>query len=216
MSSLGVRRRFAAVSLALAGSLIALSACSGAEDPDADAAQSPSPSVSESVSSSASPSPSATYKPASADGPAENVPLPVMPEEAKVESKEGLIAFARYWYELASYGYETGDIDPLKEISGPDCTACNGAYSTLEKWYAGDNWAAGGQIEVTSAASEYALTESGDRQALVMFKQVPIDVYTPAGLQRTVGEGDTYVQLINANYVDGSWVAIDIVTMKQM
>ncbi|MFJ2508758.1 DUF6318 family protein [Arthrobacter citreus] len=216
MSSLGVRRRFAAVSLALAGSLVALSACSGADDPDADAAQSPSSSVSPSASPTPTPTPSATYKPASAEGPAENVPLPVMPEEAKVESKEGLIAFARYWYEAAAYGYETGDVGPLKAISGPDCTACNGAYSTLATWYEGDGWAAGGQIEVTSAASEYALTESGNRQALVMFKQVPIDVYGSDGLVRTMGQGDTYVQLMDASYLDGSWVAMDVVTMKQM
>ena len=142
--------------------------------------------------------------------------MPVLPEEAKVESKEGLIAFARYWYELAGYSYETGDVEPLKAISGPDCTACNGAYSTLETWYEGETWAAGGQIEVTSAASEYALTESGNRQALVMFKQVPIDVYNASGRLRTVGEGSTYVQLMDANYVDGSWTAVNIVTIKQM
>ena len=210
MSSLGVRRRLAAVSLAVAGSLVVLSGCSGSDG--AGAASSPSPSVS--VSVSPSPSPSATYKPASAEGPAENVPLPVMPEEAKVESKEGLIAFARYWYEAAAYGYETGDVGPLKAISGQDCTACNGAYSTLATWFEGDGWAAGGQIEVTSAASEYALTESGNRQALVMFKQVPIDVHGPDGLIRTVGQGDIYVQLMDANYLDGSWVAMDVVTMK--
>ncbi|MFW0771431.1 DUF6318 family protein [Arthrobacter koreensis] len=215
MSSLGVRRQFAAVSLALAGVLV-LGACSGSDEPDADAAQSPSSSVSPSTSSTPSPTPTATYKPASAEGPAENVPLPEMPEEAKVESKEGLVAFARYWYEAAAYGYETGEVGPLKEISGPDCTACNGAYSTLATWFEDGGWTVGGQIEVTSAASEYALTESGNRQALVMFKQVPIDVYGPEGLIRTVGQGDAYVQLIDASFRDGSWIAMDVVTMKQM
>ena len=99
-----VKRRLAVVSLMVAGSLTFLAGCSGS---GADVAQSPSPSVMEAVSPT--PSPSATYKPASAEGPAETVPLPVMPEEAKAESKEGLIAFARHWYELANYGYETGD-----------------------------------------------------------------------------------------------------------
>ncbi|MGW9402626.1 DUF6318 family protein [Arthrobacter sp. NPDC055585] len=214
MSSFRVRRRLAAV--AFAGSLVVLTGCSGSDDPGADAAQSPSASVSETVAPAPTPSPSATYKPASAEGPAQNVPLPVMPEEARVESKEGLIAFARYWYEVANYGYETGDVEPLKSVSGPDCTACNGAYSTLETWYEGENWAAGGQIEVSSVASEYALTESGARQVLVMFKQVPIDVYESNSFSRTVGEGNVYVQLMDAHFHEGSWIATDVVTIRQM
>ncbi|GAA1346884.1 DUF6318 family protein [Arthrobacter roseus] len=37
-----------------------------------------------------SPTPTATYKPASAEGQAENVPLLELPEEAKKETKAGL------------------------------------------------------------------------------------------------------------------------------
>ncbi|MCC3297383.1 DUF6318 family protein [Arthrobacter sp. zg-Y916] len=216
MFSLADRRRAAAVFLSLAG-VAALSACSDSPDPGANAAQSPSASASETASSpSPSPSPSATYKPASADGPAENVPLPVMPEEAKVESKEGLIAFARHWYEVANYAYQTGDVEPMKAISGPDCTACNGVYSALERWYEGDKWLAGSLIDIDSIASEYAQTETGERQALIMFAQVPIQSYGPEGLIDTTGEGDTYVQLLNGRYEDGSWIAYDIVTMKKL
>ena len=217
MSSLGVRRRFAVVSLALAGSLIALSACSGADDPGADAAQSPSPSVSESVSPSPTPSPSATYKPASAEGPAENVPLPVMPEEAKVESKEGLIAFARYWYELANYGYQTGDVEPLKAISGPDCTVCNGLYSTIEKGYESDDWFAGATVKIESVGSDYVQLENGAYQALVMFRQDPIEAFGPGGVHYgTTGEGKPFVQLMDARYVAGGWTAHEVITIQEL
>ena len=204
------------LAVVVAGALV-LSGCSGSGEPDADAAETPSMSASATASESPSPSPSssAVYKPASAEGPAENVPLPVMPEEAKVESKEGLIAFARHWYDLANYGYETGDVEPLKAISGPDCTACNGLYSTIGKGYVEGDWIAGATVEVTSIASDFILTEAGEYQVLVMFIQEPIEAYGPGGHHyNTIGEGTPYVQLVEAVFSDGVWTANEVVTVQ--
>src|SRR6185312_1169890 len=50
----------------------------------------------------------AVYKPATADGPAENVPVPVLPGAATEFTREGLIAFTNYWYSTLGYAYETG------------------------------------------------------------------------------------------------------------
>ena len=206
MSSLGVRRRFAAVSLALAGSLVALSACSGADDPDADAAQSPSGSVSPSASPSPTPTPSATYKPASAEGPAENVPLPVMPEGAKVESKEGLIAFARYWYELVNYGYETGDVEPVKAVSGPDCFACQSFYRGMQDVYGTGGWLEGGEIEVLSIGSEFLLTAENRRQVLISGRQADLVYWDQNGnADERPGDEESFLQIMEASYDDGFW-----------
>ena len=216
MFSLADRRRAAAVFLSLAG-VVALSACSESPDPGANAAQSPSASASETASSPApSPSPSATYKPASAEGPAENVPLPVMPEEAKVESKEGLIAFARHWYELVNYGYETGDPSPLKAVSGDNCAACTSYYSALEQGFAGEDWLAGSLVEITSIGSEYVLTENGDYQVQIMFVQDPIEAYGPAGHYGDTGNRNPFVQLMEASFKDGSWTANQVITIREL
>jgi hypothetical protein len=40
------------------------------------------------------------YKPADAKGRAQNVPVPVKPALADKNTKEGLEAFTKYWYEL--------------------------------------------------------------------------------------------------------------------
>ncbi|WP_433123142.1 DUF6318 family protein [Arthrobacter koreensis] len=214
MSSLGVRRQFAAISLALAGALV-LGACSGSDDPDADAAQSPSSSVSPSTSSTPSPTPTATYKPASAEGPAENVPLPEMPEEAKVESKEGLVAFARYWYELVNYGYETGDVEPVKAISGPDCFACGNYYAAVQSGFRENDWMAGSRIEVEGVDSSFARTDEGYVQALIQLTQDPLEYYGEAGLQ-TIAPGNELpsVQMIEAEFGTEGWVAVDVVTIR--
>ena len=215
MSRLGVRYRLATVSLAAAGSLVVLSGCSGSDDPGADAAQSPSPSVSESVSPSPSPSPSATYKPASAEGPAENVPLPVMPEEAKVESKEGLIAFARYWYELVNYGYETGDVGPVKAVSGPDCTDCIRYLDVVDRGYRDDDWMAGSMIDFRSVHSDYVLTPDGLYQVLIQFTQEPVEFYGPNGAEYGIDPGsDTpVVQILEARFEDNHWVVAQLSSM---
>ena len=215
MSSLGVRRRFAAVSLALAGSLVALSACSGADDPDADAAQSPSSSVSPSASPTPTPTPSATYKPASAEGPAENVPLPVMPEEAKVESKEGLIAFARYWYELVNYGYETGDVEPVKAFTLDPCRDCSRYLQVVSDGYVDTDWIVGGQITVHGLDSEYVLTDTGRYQVLVQFSQDPLELRGPEGrvYKEHPGSERPVVQLLEARWTDGTWVVEELVSM---
>src|SRR5918992_1141024 len=101
-------RRFS-ISMAAAVTVLALSlsACAGGESPGGNGSPS---SVSNSATPSATPTPTptASYKPADANGRAQNVPLPELPEAAKAETKEGLEAFAKYWYALLNFGFETG------------------------------------------------------------------------------------------------------------
>lgn len=138
-----------------------------------------------------------------------------MPEEAKVESKEGLVAFARYWYEAANYGYQTGDVEPLKEISGPDCFACAPFYKTVESGYQ-KGWISGGIIEVWDSTSTFAETESGRRQVLTQFIQEPLEVYGTDGYIKTIdGNELPSVQMIEAVFSDGKWTALDVVTIHE-
>lgn len=158
MTSRNVRLSFGSRSgvavLVVAGALV-LAGCSGGAPADPGTA---SPSASESASPSASatptPTPSAVYKPADATGPAQNVPVPVLPEVAKTETKEGLESFARYWFELLSYGYETGDTNELAALSGPDCTFCHGLVDNIEEAWSESRWISGGQIETPAVTGD--------------------------------------------------------------
>jgi len=139
-----------------------------------------------------------------------------MPEEAKVESKEGLIAFARYWYELANYGYQTGDAEPLKAISGPDCFACQNLYPVITEGYSGGGWIAGAKVTVQDADSTFTLTEQGRYQATVQVVQDPLQFFMPGSLEahRTQSGNDTAAfQLVEGVYSDGTWTAVEVVTL---
>ena len=107
-----------------------MGADSGSDSVSASASATPGESATPTPTVGTAPS-VAPYNPATAEGPAENVPLPVMPELAKQESKEGLEAFAEYWYMLANYGYETGDLGPIREISGEECLSCNSYFREI-------------------------------------------------------------------------------------
>lgn len=48
----------------------------------------------------------ASFRPADEHGPGQNVPVPAKPPLADVFSKAGVEAFAGYWYEILSYGFE--------------------------------------------------------------------------------------------------------------
>ncbi|MCC3265429.1 DUF6318 family protein [Arthrobacter gengyunqii] len=215
--------RFGVLGLA---AILVLGGCSGSGgEPDAEAAKNSSSSPSSSERSepneSAAPSPTPTptvaaYKPATAEGPAENVPLPVMPDVAKEESAEGLKAFATHWYDLMNYGFETGDVEPLKQISGPDCVVCGTAYRILGNGYANDDWILGGTLVTMSTKTNYAVTSKGVYQVLIQIRQDPYEYRGPAGKLYEVNKGleATTVQMIEATYTENGWFAHNAVTIQ--
>ncbi|WP_258067305.1 DUF6318 family protein, partial [Arthrobacter sp. GMC3] len=102
------------------------------------------------------PAPAPVYTPATADGPAQNVPTPILPEKAKEFSKEGLEAFARHWYTTLGYAYETGDVEPLSAITDPSCKTCSGAKTSIARIYDDGGWIVGAKITVDSSTSNFA------------------------------------------------------------
>ena len=195
--------------------ILVLGGCSeSGGDPNAEAAEknSISPSSSESPTESATPSatptPTAVYKPATAEGPAENVPLPVMPELAKEESKEGLVAFGDYWFSLINYGYETGDPTPVKEISAPECSICQSFYEDLEEGYVNEDWIQGGKLNVLSSGTAFVKTPEGRYQLLLSVIQEAGANRGPNGKVYGQGPGDeaSKAQIMEATYVSDHWV----------
>ena len=228
--------RHADFSVALSSALglavvLVLGGCAGSnDDPGAEAAESSSSSaspsstagVSEDASESASATPTRTaslaaaYKPASAEGPAENVPLPVMPELAKQESSEGLREFARYWYALLNYSFETGNVDSLKQVSGADCVLCKRAYEMLDIGYENEDWILGGKFVVHGTQSNYVLTSRSQYQVLAHVEQDAIEYRGPEAKVYETDEGlsaDT-VHMLEAAYVDNGWFFHNVVIIK--
>lgn len=137
-----------------------------------------------------------------------------MPDIAREKSKEGLEAFAQHLYALVNYAYETGDVGPLQAVSGPECTMCNFVITQVGDGFANDDWMAGAQISFKSASSTFVETTEGRYQAVVDIMQDDLEFYSPEGhLSTSQGPELSFAQLLECRYVDGSWVAEDVVTL---
>lgn len=225
---------FSAAKLGALGlaAVLVLGGCSGSgNDSGAEAAEGvsskavPSTSGGEATASTtASPTPTtptanpptAAYKPATAKGPAENVRLPVMPELARQESGEGLREFARYWYALLNYSFETGDVNSVKHVSGPDCVLCKRAYEMLDIGYEDRDWILGGKFVVHGTQSNFVLTSKSQYQVLVHLEQAPLEYRGPGDVVYETDEGldSDSVHMLEATYGDGGWFANNVVIIK--
>lgn len=206
-TSFFVRKRVCAVVLAL--SLLPITACTaGGTTPGATAST-------ESSSPTAPPTPTATptasYRPADASGRAQNVPVPVLPEAAKAETKEGLEAFARYWFKLLSYGYETGDVSQLLDITSPDCRACDRATAVITGWHEEGRWLVGGKTETSSVSTAFSVAPDGNYQVAIQVSQGSISYYNANGtLHQADAKPDDTGNLMLAVFRNGAWYVNNI------
>ena len=202
------RARPSAAAFLVAAGLLLAGCAGGAPADPGTATPAGTESASPSPSPSPTPTPSAVYKPADASGPAQNVPVPVLPEVAKTETKEGLEAFARYWYSTLSYAYETGDMRPLEAISGPSCGSCAKVKRVVEGWHSEGRWLAGGRMTVEGVQSKFVEVAPKEYQVLIQVRQEPVAYYNSdksldEATEATPAVGDIMV----AGFEGGNWTA---------
>jgi hypothetical protein len=208
---IATRRHTAAAVLLTAVVLMGTACTAGQPPPPAGQPSSQSPSAPSAVSPSATPTPSASYKPADAAGKAQNVPVPVLPEAARAETKEGLEAFAKYWFELLSYGYETGDVSRLVALTSPACEACENAKRVITGWHSEGRWLVGGRITTPSVSTTFKLARDGNYQVAMQVAQEGISYYKPDGtLSSADPKPEDTGNLLLAVFKSGSWFVNNI------
>ncbi|GAA4044476.1 hypothetical protein GCM10023063_33960 [Arthrobacter methylotrophus] len=192
---------FVIASLAAA---LTLTACGNGGQPQAEQSASPT------VSASASPTPTAAYKPADAKGKAQNVPVPVLPEAAKANSKEGVEAFAKYWFEVLSYAYETGDLAIWSAKTSAECTFCTRIRQGVESAYLKGRWVVGGKM-TTPLVEVTFKSEALSQRVILQTIQAQIDYYDADG---SIGQPATPLSnsasIMIAAFESGSWKVKDL------
>lgn len=81
------------------------------------------------------------YIPASADGPAQNVPEPKLPAVATENTEEGAEATLEYFWEAVDYARLTGETSQLETVSTESCDFCAGLIDDWDDAYAEGYWA---------------------------------------------------------------------------
>jgi len=199
------RRHIAAAAL-LTAAVLTGTACTSGQASPAATPSSGSPATSSSASPTPTPTPTASYKPADASGRAQNVPIPVLPEAAKAETKEGLEAFARYWFEQLNFAYETGNTSGLTFVTSNRCEFCSNVARSLETNYQGDGWLAGGRIEAPSINTNFEPGTDGNYQVVVQVQQSMITYFRPGGSQfRTPTPPSDTGNVMLTTFRGGAW-----------
>ncbi|MDI3242163.1 DUF6318 family protein [Arthrobacter sp. AL08] len=210
-TSFFVRKRVCAVVLAL--SLVPVTACTaGGTTPGATASsESSSPTAPPPPTPTPTPTPTASYRPADASGRAQNVPVPVLPDAAKAETKEGLEAFARYWYSTVTYAYEAGDVSALEAASGPSCDSCARVREVVQGWHSEGRWLAGGKLVVEGVQSRFVETGRAEYQVLIQVRQESLSYYrADKTLDEKTEPGPAVGDIMVATYESGKWKAATV------
>jgi len=209
-TSRAVRSGAAALVIGLS---LALSGCNSGGSPGPGGTSSPvaAETPTASTTPTPTPTPSAVYKPADASGPAQNVPVPVLPEVAKTETKEGLEAFTAYWFELLNYAYQTGDVAGLESVTSPGCDYCSKLSTSLITNYQGNRWLSGGKITIPVRTTTFERSADGNFQVILQVLQSPISYYEPGGREfRTASNGSNTGNVLLANFEAGAWRVNDL------
>lgn len=91
------------------------------------------------------------YIPASADGPAQNVPEPKLPAVATENTEEGAEATLEYFWEGIDHVRLTGEAGAITQISQDSCDFCTDLATGWEEIYEEGSWAdldGGVEIEI--------------------------------------------------------------------
>ncbi|MFB0837688.1 DUF6318 family protein [Arthrobacter sp. E44] len=191
------------------GLALALSGCNSGGSPGPGGTSSPVAAETPTATPTPTPTSSAVYKPADASGPAQNVPVPVLPEVAKTETKEGAEAFMKHWFSVLSYAYETGDTAALSKLSKTECTFCQGLVADIEAAWGEGKWISGGQIEIPVATAKPST--DGSTQVVLQVLQKELVIHNPDGSpyqEKTAATNSGSVAMVR--FADSGWVVNDL------
>nr|WP_277351858.1 DUF6318 family protein [Arthrobacter sp. SF27] len=197
----------------MAVAALGLAACGGDAEGEPGNSASPATSAVAAETATSAPTPSATpkYKPASAEGPAKNVPVPEMPELAKEDSKKGLEAFTLYWYDLLNYAYESGDVERLQGITNESCVRCSDVAKNIKEWHSEGRWQVGGKVEIDGTGTDFVSNSAGEYHVAIQLVSGELRYYLADGtLHGTTPESDMQVDVLVARYEEGSWQTVDV------
>lgn len=118
------------------------------------------------------PTESSEYVAASAEGPAQNVPEPVLPVTVTEHSADGARAALQYFWQAVDYGRLTGDTEPIEQVTHYVCESCNQLIYKWEQIYLDGAWAVlDGETTVSIAEVQQNYTEEDDEAwTAVLFK----------------------------------------------
>jgi len=171
-------------------------AASGSASSSASASVSPSPADDHTPGSYVGPikfnnyERNGTYVPATANAPAQNVPMPLIPEKMKENNPEGAYALMGYWLASQNYLILTGDVEPLMKAD-PAKAFLRNSRTMIKLYESGLGWIYGSdqpyKIEIVENELQPVANKAAGWEWLVTV------AYAPAAKYHIEGEPDATI-----------------------
>ena len=129
-----------------------------------------------------------TYIPANADAPAQNVPMPLVPEKMKENSPEGAYALMGYWLASQNYLILTGDVEPLMKAD-PAKAFLRNSRTMIRLYESGLGWIYGSDQPYKIEIAENELQPVANKQD--RYEWLVTVAYDPAAKYHIEGEPDS-------------------------
>jgi hypothetical protein len=137
--------------------------------------------------------------------------VPVLPEVAKTETKEGAEAFAKYWFSVVSYSYETGEVADFESLEPSSCAACRKVKEVIENWHSDGRWLVGGKLSTPVVNTTFIKDQDGRYQVAVQVHQEPLSYMRADGtVARTDTQAPDQGNLLFLAYENGAWSAVEL------
>ena len=137
---------------------------------------------------------------------------PELPEEAKENTERGAEAAAEHYLALLVYAWNTGDTQPLADMSDPNSAFANTYVTNISDLYKG-GWSYGTSSKITDILRVEPVPPNGadipDNSVLVKFHIVSIDGIKCHGVrtkEQTPEYGSTLSLILTWN--EGKWVEV--------
>lgn len=151
------------------------------------------------------------YRPANAEGPAQKVPRPQIPEGMHEDTEEGLIKFIFYWISLADYGMETGDFNELYSLSGTMMVEEYSHFALTAKHYREGGWVEGGHYSVYLMDYFEDFYGDGTRVYGTLIEQQNELWHGKGDAELIDNTAGTFTPtFFKAKFIDGKWVMEDV------
>jgi len=112
---------------------------------------------------------------------------------------------------MLNYAFETGDLKPVRSITGPSCALCGKIFPGIEKWNKEGKWIVGADIQVLAVQSAFVRTSAGEFQVAMQSQQAAGSLMHADGtVGQAVSESPMLGDLMIAKYTDGRWKANNV------
>lgn len=189
------------IAVVVAG-LALLTGCSrGNRSLESSSGSADAPASAPASTSASAPTPT-VYVPASEKAPAQNVPVPMMPEAAKQQTKEGWEAFAKYYIDELNYMVETNDPSRVEALASGACDFCRVEIHFANFAAEQNHWAIGGKYEFACARTDIEKSDDGNVGGIVVFSRAAgsyVDKLGPLNEVAAQNNEQWYLQLTPIN-----------------